>query len=74
MAKVNETKHETFRRLASQRTNAVLDRIRILGHCSNPHIYEYSQEDVRKMFAAIESEIKSVKAKFVNTNKSEFKL
>jgi len=69
-----ESKKDAFRRLATQRTNAVLNRIRILGHCSNPQLYEYGQEDVRRIFRAIESELKAVKAKFTNSNKSEFKL
>jgi poly-gamma-glutamate capsule biosynthesis protein CapA/YwtB (metallophosphatase superfamily) len=69
-----ESKKETFRRLATQRTNAVLNRLRILGHCSNPHLYDYTEEDVRKIFRAIESEVKAVKAKFVNSSKSDFQL
>lgn len=70
----NESKKNAFRRLGTQRTNAVLNRLRILGHCSNPQLYEYSQEDVKKMFRAIESEVKATKAKFINSSKSEFQL
>jgi len=73
MAK-NESKEETFRRLATQRTNAVLERLRILGHCANPQIYEYDERDVRKIFRAIETELKAVKAKFQNSSRSEFTL
>jgi len=69
-----EFRKDAFRRLATQRTNAVLNRLRILGHCSNPQLYEYSQEDIKKMFRAIESEVKATKAKFVNSSKSEFQL
>ena len=61
MARKNESKQESFRRLATNRTNAVLDRLRILGHCSNPQLYEYSQEDVKKMFRAIEAEVRTLK-------------
>ena len=70
----SESKREAFRRLASQRTSAVLDRLRILSHCSNPHLYEYTEEDVKKMFRAIEKEVKAVKAKFIASNKSDFHL
>jgi len=69
-----EEKQQAFRRLATRRTNAVLDRLRVLGHCANPHLYNYSDEDVRKIFRAIEIEIKAVKAKFQNSNRSEFSL
>jgi len=69
-----ESKQERFRRLATQRTNAVLHRLQILGHCANPQLYDYSEGDVRKIFLAIESEVKAVKAKFINSSKSEFQL
>lgn len=69
-----ESKREAFRRLATQRTNSVLDRLRILGHCANPALYEYSEEDVRKVFRAIEAELRAVKAKFQNSSRSEFQL
>jgi len=69
-----ESKEERFRRLATQRTNAVLYRLQILGHCANPQLYDYSEGDVRKIFRAIESEVKAVKAKFINSSKSEFQL
>jgi len=69
-----ETKKDAFRRLAAQRTNAVLERIRILGNCSNRQLYEYTDEDVRKIFSAIAAEMKAVKAKFSNSTGSEFSL
>ena len=69
-----EAKQQRFRRLATQRTNAVLHRLQILGHCANPQLYDYSEEDVRKIFRAIDSEVKAVKAKFSNSSRSEFQL
>lgn len=70
----SETKGEAFRRLATKRTNAVIDKIRVLGHCANPWLYEYSEEDVKKIFRAIDAELKAVKTKFRNSSKSEFRL
>jgi len=74
MAKSSESKEEAFRRLATKRTNAVLERIRVLGHCANPQLYDYTQEDVRKIFQAIEKELRVVKTKFQDSGKSEFRL
>ena len=74
MAKSSESKGETFQRLATKRTNGVLDRLRILGHCANPQLYDYTQEDVKKILQAIEKELKIVKTKFQNSSKSEFRL
>lgn len=72
--KQRETKAEAFKRLASQRTNAVLERLRILGNCANRSLYEYTDEDMRKIFAAIEAEVKRTRAKFTGTNKERFEL
>ena len=70
----SESKRDAFRRLATQRTNNVLDRLRVLGHCSNPHLYEYSDEDVKRIFKAIDAELRAIKAKFQNSSRSEFQL
>jgi hypothetical protein len=69
-----ETKRDAFKRLATKRTNAVIEKIRVLGHCANSWQYEYNEEDVRKIFKAIDSELKIAKAKFRSSAKSDFKL
>ncbi len=63
MAK-NETKRERFVRLAEARTNKILDMMKLLGNCSSKSNYEYTEEDVRKIFSAIEREMKNSRAKF----------
>ena len=59
-----ETKREKFVRLAEARTNKILDMLKLLGNCSSKSNYEYSDDDVKKIFAAIERETKDAKAKF----------
>ena len=59
-----ETKRDKFVRLAEARTNKIIDMIRLLGNCSNSRVYEYSKEDVKKIFSAIEEELKMAKAKY----------
>ncbi len=70
----NETPEERFKRLATSRTNAVLDKLRILGNLSNRQLYVYSEEDVEKIFSAINKEVKTVRAKFGFTNQQKFTL
>lgn len=70
MAKKRETKREKFVRLAEARTNKIIDMLQLLGNCSNSSAYDYSQEDVDKIFSAIESEVKEARKKF---NKIESK-
>jgi len=75
MTKFNETPEQRFKRLASLRTNQVLDKLRILGNCSNQQVYKYTKEDIDKIFSAIEKKVKEVKAKFNQHEKKEqFKL
>ena len=70
----NDRKKEAFSRLAAQRTNNVLERLRILGNCANRQLYDYSDEDVKKIFAAIDKEVRLVKAKFLNSRRPDFSL
>ena len=70
MGKIQETKRDKFVRLAEARTNKIIDMLQLLGNCSNTSAYDYTQQDVEKIFGAIESELKEVKKKF---NKVESK-
>lgn len=68
-----ETKHDKFLRLAEQRTNKVLQSISVLGNCSNKSTYEYTEEEVNKLFNAIEKSLKLTKQKFLNNAEAEDK-
>ena len=71
----SETKGERFKRLATARTQRILNDLRLLGNCSNKISYEYSEADVRKIFLAIEDAVKDTKALFrVKKNGKEFRL
>ena len=69
-----ETRKERFRRVATRRTNNILRQIQVLGNCSNKSSYSYTEEDIRKIFSAIEKELRSTKALFGNRKKTNFKL
>ncbi|SES89246.1 hypothetical protein SAMN02910413_1141 [Pseudobutyrivibrio sp. C4] len=60
----NETKKEKFIRLAEARTNKIISMIRLLGNCSNTRVYEYNSKDVKKIFDAIDKELKMAKTRF----------
>ncbi len=72
----NETKREAFVRLAERRTNAVLDRIRILSNLGNPYAYEWEEEDIRRIFGVIDEELRLARQRFQHKNRRrrEFKL
>ena len=64
MAKMQETKRDKFVRLAEARTNKIIDMIQLLGNCSNLGAYDYTQQDVDKIFTAIENELREATKKF----------
>ena len=70
----NETAEQRFRRIATSRTNAVIDKLRILGNLSNRQVYSYTEEDINKTFSAINKQIKEIRAKFNSREQQKFKL
>ncbi len=64
MNEIKETSEQRFKRLAELRTNQILDKLRVLGNCSNTQVYKYNKEDIEKVFSAIEKKTKEIKAKF----------
>ena len=69
-----ESKKEKFKRLADYRTNEILKKIKVLGNCSNKSAYEYTEEDINKIFSAIDKKTRETKAKFRFSKHKEFKL
>lgn len=59
-----ESKRSKFVRIAENRTNKIIETIKLLGNCSNKNNYEYTEEDVKKIFGEIERELKLAKLKF----------
>lgn len=66
--KNKESNRERFIRIAEARTQKIIDMLDLLGNCSNQYNYEYTQKDVDKMFSAIETSLKTNKAKFASEN------
>lgn len=69
-----ESRNERFKRIATRRTNNVLNQIRLLGNLSNKSTYDYFDEEVNKIFSAIDAQLRIAKAKFHSHRKKEFKL
>lgn len=69
-----DKKAKNFKRLATSRTNDILKKLRTLGNCSNRSSYDYSREDVNKIFNAIEQATKESKSKFYFPKDDNFKL
>lgn len=70
-----ESKKERFKRLATQRTNTILLKLKVLGNCSNRSAYDYNEQEINKIFTEIERKIRETKAKFhFPKHHGEFKL
>ena len=70
-----ETKRDRFRRLAQLRTNQVIKRLKILGNCAERSRYEYTKEDMERIFTAIDRRMNKTRAKFdLPSDKETFKL
>jgi len=69
----NETKRERFIRVAEARTNKILDMMKLLGNCATPTNYDYSKEDVKKIFDALEKELKNTKSRFLGLEEKDVK-
>lgn len=69
-------KRDRFIRIAERRVNQVLVNLDNLGKCSNRRNYEYTADDIRKIFRVIERKVKETKLLFQgkNENKQQFKL
>ena len=70
-ANEGDQKAERFRRVAERRVNNVLEAMRLLGQCSNRRIYEYTDDDVRRMFREIDREIRAAKQSFMSQDKKK---
>ena len=67
---------ENFKRIAENRTNKIINMIQSLGNLKNKSFYEYSDEEVKAIFDAIETELSTQKKIFFSDSKvpKKFKL
>lgn len=69
-----DNKRDRFVRLAESRVNKTLKDLDLIGNLSNRNNYDYSSDDVKKMFHILKSKIKEVETRFENFKKPTFKL
>jgi hypothetical protein len=70
-------KRKKFVQLAEARVARALNDIRLVGNLSNRSAYTYADEDVRKIFKALQKELDTAKAKFggeAGSRETEFRL
>lgn len=68
----NESKAEKFIRLAEPRVNRACKAISMIGHLAASS-YEYTEQQVDAMFAAMQQELDAQKAKFTKVTDRKFR-
>lgn len=66
-------KKERFKKVAETRTVKILKMVELLGNCSNKNNYEYSDAEIKKIFDAIEKQVKETKKRFEKTARKKEK-
>ena len=69
MSKIN--KRAKFVELAQKRVNRSIKDLRLIGNLSNRSAYEFTEEDIRKIFRALQKELDIAKGQFARGGKSD---
>ena len=70
-------KRSKFVKLAEARVNRAIKDVRLIGNLANRSAYDYEEEDVRKMFRALQKEFDAARSRFsgeAGGKDNEFKL
>lgn len=66
-----EIKRENFKRISENRVSKILTMIAQLKNLSNSSYYEYTEEEINKIFDAINDEAKKSKEALLKNNKKK---
>ena len=59
-----KSRRDRFEEIATRRVQYILNKLDNLGNCANTNNYEYSEQDVNKMFTAIRNKLRITESKF----------
>jgi hypothetical protein len=69
-----ENKQQRFKRVAERRVQNILKSIRSLSQCANAKIYEWDDGQLKKIWRAIDLELKACRESFDNPDAGVFRL
>ncbi len=64
-------KQENFKRIAESRVNKIIAMVSSLENLTNTSYYEYNDEQVEAIFAAIQEQLDKTKTKFTQKKKGQ---
>ena len=59
-----KSKRERFEDVASKRVQYIIDKLELLGNCSNRNNYDFNENDVKKMFSVIKDTLRKTEQRF----------
>ena len=68
---MSENPRDKFVRLAVNRVNRAIKDIKLIGNLSNKSNYSYSEEDIEKIFRALNNELKLCRQRFASGKPGE---
>ena len=68
-----DNKKENFKRIAENRVNKILTLYKQLENLSNTSFYEYTNDQIEKIFETLEEELQATKEKLIKENKEKGK-
>lgn len=68
-----ETKRDKFIRIAEARTNKAAEMIKLLGNCANKSTYDYTEDDIKRVFSYLEREMRNARNRFSGMDSDENK-
>ena len=68
-----ESKSGRFKRVAERRVQRVLDSLRSLSQCANKRMYQWEDNDLKKIWEAVDKELKNCKTSYETAEPQEFK-
>jgi len=69
-----ETKNDKFKRLANVRVNNTLKNLELIGNLANSNNYDYSSDEVKKIFNTLNNKLKDIHHKFLIKESNKFNL
>jgi len=71
---MKESANQRFKRIAPKRVERLLREIRLIGNLANRNHYGYTEDQIAKIFEAIEREVKIAQGKFSFRRTERFEL
>lgn len=66
-------RRQKFKELAEARVTRALKDIKLIGNLSNRSAYDFTDEDIRQIFRALQKEIDTAKSRFGTDDRSKDK-